>query len=545
MLASPAHAELCRIQRDRRTITYIGRAAHTEDYGVVQASTEIDMDADAFYYELTVLEDCSRGAAAAAAAGTDVSIGFAPRHYSGSSCAPLTCANSFAWRSSDGQLFEQWDEGETVGRMEGGAAAGGLRDFGPAWAEGDVVGAGVNLVSSTVFFTRNGDIVGSTPLELGRKSRVFLLLDPPGTNPDSTRRANRVDLHATVAMHARGGRVKLNFGSSEEPPFRFDLESYMAGQRKVADAQNSSASSAAPVAVPEAAVHRLVQEYLLQRGYVETFNAFNARLSDTHGADGEVTEGNGERPDRNPRRTRADLERLHATANERAQLHAWIVGRQAGLAASHLKASLGDKPVVAVALAAQSFIDALALGDDQEAVRVAREDLSPYLALPTQGNRDGKRRRRGAAVDTSPVTRDFGRLLLLDGGDGESWIGKGSAEEVQLPWLESGSAEMDKEQQTAVCRGALLHVLGLFAYDESIFDDRASESTNSSMAFLASLYHSLCVSKHVNDALLDSESPQCALDLVVRQTVATKEMERQKKGGGAPFVLPCMPRFEG
>ena len=206
---------------------------------------------------------------------------------------------------------------------------------------------------------------------------------------------------------------------------------------------------------------------------------------------------------RKPQRACTDLHRLHDTANERAQLHAWITGHEAATALAHLEQHhptlLRKNSVVALALAAQSFIDLLLRGDSLAALEVARKRFPPC---------------------------DTGKL---DASTSATQNGKSP-----LPWLNSRST------QGVDLAPAVQHLLGLLAYD----DIRESGA----LSYLSSQEHAHAVSLLVNNSLcVSNESdvangPHSTLEMILWHGLAAKELQRELGGSSSSsFAFPSFP----
>lgn len=75
--------------------------------------------------------------------------------------------------------------------------------------EGEVIGAGIDYLTSEVFFTRNGEII------TGEKNKLKL-----GEWP--------YHHHPTVGLGSKGAKLSVNFGSA---PFMFNLCEYQSERR--------------------------------------------------------------------------------------------------------------------------------------------------------------------------------------------------------------------------------------------------------------------------------------------------------------------------
>jgi len=108
--------------------------------------------------------------------------------------------------------------------------------------DGDVIGCGVDQVSGSVFFTKNGQFIGSIPLKKHRNA----------------------DLFPCACLLKQGEEFQTNFG----PDFLFDVKKM---REAIRDGQNAEISS---YSIQQEVVTELVKEYLEFHGYEETLNAF-------------------------------------------------------------------------------------------------------------------------------------------------------------------------------------------------------------------------------------------------------------------------------
>lgn len=79
------------------------------------------------------------------------------------------------------------------------ASSGKGRDFGPKFTTNDIVGCGINFVSRTIFFTKNGVNIGV--------AQTNVPIDKP--------------LYPTIGMQAKDQIVDTNFGQSK---FTYNIE---------------------------------------------------------------------------------------------------------------------------------------------------------------------------------------------------------------------------------------------------------------------------------------------------------------------------------
>ncbi len=80
----------------------------------------------------------------------EAGIGFATRYTEPNGSMPgwkSAGSHSWAYHSDDGELYEYT-------RIESDATGG------PTWHQGDTVGCGIDFAEGTIFFTKNGELIG-------------------------------------------------------------------------------------------------------------------------------------------------------------------------------------------------------------------------------------------------------------------------------------------------------------------------------------------------------------------------------------------------
>eukprot|EP00958_Prasinococcus_capsulatus_P004156 scaffold388_cov380-Prasinococcus_capsulatus_cf.AAC.13 len=101
---------------------------------------------------------------------------------------------------------------------------------------GDIVGAGIHLEEQTVFFTKNGELLGTAfPLDEGTGQALY----------------------PTVGLHSMNAKVVVNFGAK---PFKFNLAGMIEMERA------KLANDISSISMPWSYWHLLVREYLLHHG---------------------------------------------------------------------------------------------------------------------------------------------------------------------------------------------------------------------------------------------------------------------------------------
>jgi hypothetical protein len=204
-------------------------------------------------------------------------------------------------------------------------------------------------------------------------------------------RGVKLPLFATVGLHSSLEEVELNFGAR---PFAFDVRALAAEEAAVARA----ASAAGATALPRAAPHALVRQYLAHYGYAATLRALDAAAPPP-----------GDAPP-------ADAPPLRARAAARAAMQAGDVdAAEAALRAAFpaLLPSMPGAPSGAAgdaawALGVARYLEALRTGNAEKAVALARAALAPFRG--SDAARDAAMARLGAllAYDTAALSSNGG-----------------------------------------------------------------------------------------------------------------------------------------
>jgi len=160
------------ISTDKLSAQYIGDARHGNDVGAIQGNCPAPVRKPFYYFEIYVKDKGQEGR---------VTIGFTNEQFK-MSRQPGWDPNSVGYHGDDGLLYHAPCKGQS---------------FGPKFTTGDTVGAGINYASQTIFFTKNGKFVGSTPKDI--KGHLF----------------------PTIGFHSANEKADVNFG---QRAFVFDIE---------------------------------------------------------------------------------------------------------------------------------------------------------------------------------------------------------------------------------------------------------------------------------------------------------------------------------
>lgn len=123
--------------------------------------------------------------------------------------------------------------------------------FGPRFNENDIIGCGVDFLSQSLFFTRNGIFLGKAfegKVPVGAGTRLF----------------------PTIGLQGRGVRVTTNFG---QHPFYFAFENHLKTER--ISRENKLIERTCKEDLAGIKIKELVSGYLVHHGYVATAKAFS------------------------------------------------------------------------------------------------------------------------------------------------------------------------------------------------------------------------------------------------------------------------------
>ncbi|KAA3673598.1 uncharacterized protein DEA37_0004467 [Paragonimus westermani] len=180
-------------------------------------------------------------------------------------------------------LFAQGMEANSYGyHSNNGAIYHGSKELnpttGPTYGEADVIGCGVNFVTNSVFFTKNGVFMG--PITTGKK------LPHP--------------VYPCIALACAKCHVSANFGQHK---FTFDIGQYIARERAVVI--STAVDRKCNDQLAHVTMRNLVAAYLLHNGYLESASALGGwatkatmnsesqwsnTLSSTNGSAGQLKE---------------------------------------------------------------------------------------------------------------------------------------------------------------------------------------------------------------------------------------------------------------
>ncbi|MCJ1309478.1 hypothetical protein MMC25_003138 [Agyrium rufum] len=184
-----------------------------------------------YYYEVTVV---SKGKDGLLAIGFSIPSAKLER-------LPGWEPDSWGYHGDDGRVFQ----GQTLGKV-----------YGPTFTANDVVGCGVNFMTNSTFFTKNGNCLEIAFRDLKDTTKLF----------------------PSVGMKKPNAHLKVNFGHE---PFMYDIDGLVAQQSKSKirqDINHADVSLLHPPLKEDALVKELVAQYLAHEGYVETAKAFSTEV---------------------------------------------------------------------------------------------------------------------------------------------------------------------------------------------------------------------------------------------------------------------------
>ncbi|KAH0550885.1 hypothetical protein GP486_007751 [Trichoglossum hirsutum] len=205
-----------------------GKSNQDHDAAAVRADHAMPPQCGIFYYEVTIINRGKEGLIGIGFCGPNVSLNRLPGWE----------PDSWGYHGDDGRLFCCQSSG---------------KDYGPQFSSNDVVGCGVNFRTGCGFFTKNGTMLGTAFRDI--KGKIF----------------------PAVGMKKPGEHVRVNFGQS---PFVFDIDSVMATEKELIDAEIAATSVASlhPPLNETSLIQALVAQYLAHDGYVETARAFGEEV---------------------------------------------------------------------------------------------------------------------------------------------------------------------------------------------------------------------------------------------------------------------------
>jgi hypothetical protein len=261
----PLHHHTPQVSLDKLSVKYVGPAAHENDAGSIQSNFPVPKERLLYYFECKITESGriqqpTSTSTAAPSPPPIVSIGFVTPAFKHGRL-PGDTGGSYAYRSNTGRKYDG----------HGGVTASRGELYGSQFTTGDVVGAGIWLSKQEIFFTKNGEMLGTAFKSIGN-----------------------LTLFPAVGIHTPGAKVEINFGGEgggEEDEEEMDIgtqDASATGDRKkkkgpfmfdvnaaVDEARKHVLKDISTIDIPIKDVHCLVRNYLLLYGYSKSLAMFD------------------------------------------------------------------------------------------------------------------------------------------------------------------------------------------------------------------------------------------------------------------------------
>uniref|UniRef100_A0A915BD66 Ran-binding protein 9 n=2 Tax=Parascaris univalens TaxID=6257 RepID=A0A915BD66_PARUN len=210
------------ISNDALRVTYSGQGKNPKDAGAVRSNHPIPVTCGVFYFEVLVVSsenDCCIG------------IGLCEKNVD-LNRLPGWDKCSYGYHGDDGNFF---------------CSSGSGSPYGPTFSSNDTVGCGINLVSKSIFYTKNGVNLGTAISGL----------------------ANVTDLYPMIGLQKHGEILETNFG---QKLFMYDIE------QDIQEAIAYTYDCVYRVELPQAKtswMNHAIAAWLAHEGYSRSLNAFN------------------------------------------------------------------------------------------------------------------------------------------------------------------------------------------------------------------------------------------------------------------------------
>ncbi|KAL9041636.1 MAG: hypothetical protein Q9180_001153 [Flavoplaca navasiana] len=206
-----------------------GSKLHDHEAAATRTDHPIPVQAGIYYYEATINSKGKNGMIGIGFSGPKVSLeklpGWEPE--------------SWGWHGDDGNTF--------CCQMTG-------KRYGPTFTTGDVVGCGINFMTGSAFFTKNGVHQGNAFRDL-----------------------KDINVYPSVGMNSPHAQLTVNFG---QRPFVFDIDDMIKREREaISDAVISTSIANLHSHLDDNSfVKELVAQFFGHDGFVETAKAFTDEL---------------------------------------------------------------------------------------------------------------------------------------------------------------------------------------------------------------------------------------------------------------------------
>lgn len=217
------------LSNDFLHVTYSGQGKNPKDAAAVRADHPIPVTCGVFYFEVLVLSnetDCCMG------------VGLCEKNVE-LNRLPGWDKCSYGYHGDDGNFF---------------CSSGSGTPYGPTFSSNDIVGCGINLVTKSIFYTKNGTNLGTA------------IRDIP----------NVVDLYPMIGLQKHGEIMETNFGLR---PFKYNIEQDM--QEALAFTYESIHRVELPQAKTEW-MNNAISAWLAHEGYSRALAAFTKATEQKH-----------------------------------------------------------------------------------------------------------------------------------------------------------------------------------------------------------------------------------------------------------------------
>ncbi|MCJ1322701.1 Ran-binding protein 9 [Xylographa vitiligo] len=218
---------------------------HDHEAAAARADHPMPSQCGIYYYEVTIISKGKDGMIGVGFSGQKVSLEKLPGWEN----------DSWAYHGDDGMTF--------CCQLTG-------KKYGPTFTNQDVIGCGVNFLTGSAFFTKNGVFQGN-----------------------AFRDIKDIKLYPSVGAKRPGAQLRVNFGQS---PFIFDIDGMVACEKsRTMTAINSvNTKQLCPPLSEDALIKELVAQFLRHAGYVDTAKAFATETSSESNALNKGSDGHFE-----------------------------------------------------------------------------------------------------------------------------------------------------------------------------------------------------------------------------------------------------------
>jgi hypothetical protein len=165
-------------------VMYRGPGKTDQDAASIRANVPIPPEMGVFYYEVKIVNKGKEGFIGIGLSAANVSLNRLPGWEK----------DSYGYHGDDGHAFSCSGVGKT---------------YGPTFTTGNIIGCGINFLDQTVFYTKDGNMVGTAFTDV------------------------RNHLYPTVGLRTQGEVVEANFGQTA---FLFDIDGYVKVSSRVINA---------------------------------------------------------------------------------------------------------------------------------------------------------------------------------------------------------------------------------------------------------------------------------------------------------------------